>query len=251
MEERNFNLLYKTFLLATILVLGILIFFAGQMFFSAKTIERQNQNQITVSGQGKVYAKPDIAVLNLGVKSEGSAVAGVIQDNTTKMNAIISAVKEIGILEEDIQTTNYSLVPNYNYTELAGRIFDGYVLDQNIQVKIRDFSKISNVLSQATLKGANLIGQLSFTIDNPEQFKQEARQKAIEQAKASAKNLASVSGVKLGKIVNVYENYNPYYRAYDNVMGMGGAEVSSAPMPTIEPGQQEIVVNVNLTYLIK
>jgi len=252
MEEQTTKFLNKVFLLAAILIVGTLVFFVGQMVYHFKLVELQNNYQITVSGQGKVYAKPDIALASLGVTTEGSTTQDVISRNTEKMNAVIKAVKDLGVEDKDIQTTNYNLSPLYNYTEAAGRVFQGYTLEQNVQVKIRDFSKVGNVLQKATAAGANLVSNVQFTIDNPEQFKQEARAKAIEQAKSNAQNLAQVSGIKLGKLINVYENYvYPIYNS-SKVMGLGGgAAVESAPAPTIQPGQQEIEITINLTYQVK
>jgi len=252
MEEQTVKLLNKTFMLAAILVVGVLVFFVGQLILQNKSVSLQNQNQITVSGEGKVYAKPDIALVSLGVTSQRATVADVTKSNTDKMNAVIQAVKDLGIDEKDIQTTNYNLTPNYNWTEKTGSIFQGYTLDQNVQVKIRDFTKIGDVLSQATTKGANLVGSLQFTIDNPEQLKEQARAKAIAQAKANAQNLASESGIGLGRIINVFESSNPYPVIYNTkAMGMGGAAPESAPIPTVQPGQQEIDVTINLTYQVK
>lgn len=253
MDEQVNKFLGKTFMLVAVLVVGVLVFFVGQMVYQSKLIEIQNQNQITVSGEGKVYAKPDIALVSFGVSTEGLTVSDVTKRNTDKMNAVIEAVKAQGVEEKDIQTTNYNLYPQYNYTEAAGRLFQGYTLEQNIQVKIRDFTKIGDILAQATSKGSNLVGSLQFTIDNPEQFKNEARAKAIAQAKANAQNLASTSGISLGKLINVYENSSNYPVIYSNkAMGMGGGvAMDSAPVPTVQPGQQEINVTINLTYKVK
>jgi uncharacterized protein YggE len=190
-----------------------------------------------------------VAIISLGVKTTASTVADVTKTNTDKMNAVIEAIKNLKIDEKDIQTTNYSLSPNYNYTGKLGRIFEGYVLDQNIQVKIRDFTKIGDVLSQATAKGANLVGDLQFTIDNPEQFKEEARAKAIAQAKANAENLSKESGIRLGKLINVYEN-NYSMPIYNALKGIGAGALESVSVPTVQPGQQEINIVINLTYKI-
>jgi len=243
--------LNKVFMLTAILVVGVLIFFVGEMFLQQKTIDKASNFQITVSGEGKVYAKPDVAIVDLGVTTQGNTTAEVIKNNTDKMNAVIQAVKDSGVDEKDILSTAYNLSPLYNYTEAAGRIFQGYVLNQNIEVKIRDFAKIGDILSKATAKGANLANNLQFTIDNQEQFKQEARAKAIAQAKANAENLSKESGIKLGKLINVYENYI-YPMAYSKAAGIGGGGSDSAvPVPTIQPGQQEINITINLTYQIR
>jgi hypothetical protein len=250
-EDQTTKLLNKTFTLAAILVVGVLVFFVGQLAYQNKSLDQQNSNQITVSGEGKVYAKPDVAIVNLGVTTTGATVAYVTKTNTDVMNAVIEAAKGLSIDEKDIQTTNYNLAPQYNYTQRAGAIFQGYTLSQNIQVKIRDFTKIGDVLSQATAKGANLVGDLQFTIDNPQQFKDQARAKAIAQAKINAKSLATESGMGLGKLINVYESTNSYPVMYNSVKAMGGAAPEAASIPTVQPGQQEIDVVINLTYQVR
>lgn len=252
MEPEKINFINKGFKLAILLVAGILVMILGEVIYKVEVINQQNQNQITVSGEGKIYAKPDVAFLNLGVKTTATTVAVVTKSNTDQMNAIIEAIKALKIDEKDIQTISYNLSLNYNYTQNAGRIFEGYILSQEVQVKIRDFTKIGDVLSQATAKGANLAGDLQFTIDNPEQFRQQARAKAIAQAKANAQNLAKTAGIGLGKLINVYEGYSPSPVMYNSnaKLGMGGAAMDSAA-PTIQPGQQEINVTINLTYKVR
>jgi uncharacterized protein YggE len=221
------------------------------MVYQTRFLDQQNSSQVTVQGEGKVYVRPDIALVSLGVKTEGKTTADAITENSEKMNAVIKAVKDSGVDEKDIQTTNYSLSPLYNYTEAAGRIFQGYTLYQELQVKIRDFSKVGDILQKAVAQGANLTSNLQFTIENPEQYKQEARAKAIEQAKANAKNLEKTSGIKLGKLINVYENY-VYPMMYDSkAVGIGGGIEESAPSPVIQPGQTEINVTINLTYRVR
>ncbi len=251
MEEQTVKFLNKSYILAVILVLGILVFFVGQMVYQSRILDQQNMNQITVSGEGKIYAKPDIALIDLGVATQAVTVADVTKNNTNKMNAVLDAVKGLEIDEKDIQTTNYNLTPLYNYTQDSGRVFQGYTLSQNIQVKIRDFTKIGDVLSKATTAGANLVGDLQFTIDNPEQFKEQARAKAIEQAKANAQNLAKESGIGLGKIIDVYESSSPYPVAYEYANALGASDMKSTQAPAIQPGQQEINIAINLTYQVR
>ncbi|MCX6719594.1 MAG: SIMPL domain-containing protein [Candidatus Staskawiczbacteria bacterium] len=268
MEQDMMKFLNKVFMLTAVLIVGVLIFFVGQLILQERSIDQQNNYQITVSGEGTVYAKPDVAQVNLGVTSQAGTVADVTKANTEKMNAVIEAVKGLNIDEKDIQTTNYSLTPVYDnyviptsvptagammYPVRTGSAVTGYKLEQDIQVKIRDFSKVSDVLSQSTAKGANVVGDLQFVIDKPEQFKEQARAKAIAQAKDNAQNLSKESGVSLGKLINVYENY-VYPMAYSTnsaKLGMGGGVADFAPAPTIQPGQQEISVTINLTYQVR
>lgn len=261
MDEQTIKFLNKTFTLAAVLVVGVLVFFVGQIALQSRSLDQQNQNQITVSGVGKVYAKPDVALVSLGVTTQATTVADVTKNNTAQMNAVIQVLKDLKVDEKDIQTTNYSLTPVYNnlkYSQISGMMnlstqgntIVGYSLEQNIQVKIRDFAKIGDIISQATAKGSNAVGDLQFTIDKPEQLQQQARALAIADAKSNANNLSKESGIGLGKLINVNEGYSPSPIMY-SAKAMGGGVAESAPAPTIQPGQQEIDVTVNLTYQVK
>jgi hypothetical protein len=267
MEGETIKFLNRVFVLAGVLIVGVLVFFVGEMVLQQKAIDSASNYQVTVSGEGKVYAKPDIALVSLGVTTTATTVADVTKNNTDKMNAVIEAVKKLGVEDKDIQTTNYNLTPVYNDrytipTEVptassvmsysTKTILTGYKLEQNIQVKIRDFAKISDVLAQSTASGANLVGDLQFTIDNPEQYKEQARAKAIAEAKTNADNLVKDSGINLGRLINVYENYAYPMNYSSKAVGMGGGTIDSAvPAPTIQPGQQEIDVTINLTYQVR
>ncbi|MEK7104165.1 MAG: SIMPL domain-containing protein, partial [Patescibacteria group bacterium] len=125
--------------------------------------------------------------MNLGITTEGNKVETIVQANTEKMNAVLTDIKALGIEEKDIKTKNYSLQPRYEWTETGARIPRGYTLTQTIEVKIRDFAKIGNVLEIASSKGVNNIGDLQFTIDDIEKAKSIAREKAIANAKEKAK----------------------------------------------------------------
>ena len=274
MEEQTIKFLNKAFILSAVLTAGILIYLFALIGYQGQTLNQQNANQITVSGQGKVYAKPDVAVISLGVTSQATTVAAVTKSNTDKMNTVIAAVKKLGVADQDIQTTNYSLTPVYSNNYIVptpvpmmypnnagstsggtmirtGPTLTGYELDQNVQVKIRDFTKVGDILSGATSSGANLVGDLQFTIDSPEQFQQQARAKAIADAKANAQNLAKESGIGLGKLINVIEGYSPSPVMYTQDLKMGAGIATPSAAPVVQPGQQEIDVTISLTYQVK
>ncbi len=265
MDEQLQIFIKRGQLMVAILVGALVVFLLGQLGLQSKAVDQQNQNQITVSGEGKIYAKPDIATVSFGVATDGKTVAEVTKSNTAKMNTVINAIKALKVDEKDIQTTNYSLTPVYENSVIYapvpmmypniiggnGTTLTGYKLEQDIQVKIRDFTKIGDVLAKATASGANTIGDLQFTIENPEKFHDQARAEAIKQAKANANNLAKESGINLGKLINVFENSGPYPVMY-SAMGKGVANAPDAvAVPTIQPGQQEIDVTINLTYQVK
>lgn len=253
MEQNRFDLSNRLYFLVLAVGILLLILLGVSAYSINKTAAGNTPREISFSGEGKVYAKPDLAIVQLGMSSEATTSEAVVKDNTDKMNAITAAIKALGVADTDIQTTNYNLSPKYNYTDNKGSFIDGYTLNQNIQVKIRDFNNISAVLQKTTSLGANTIDQLQFTIDNPDKLKAQATDVAITNAKTKATNIASASGLKLGKIVNVYEGGGviaptPNYATADKAMGMGGG--SSITAPDIQTGQQEIDVTMSVTYQV-
>ena len=210
--------------------------------------DAQYKNTVAISAEGKVLAKPDIGQVDLTVFTQKSAVSPAQTENTQKMNAIIEALKILGIKDEDLKTVNYQINPNYQYT--TGRsVIIGYEVRQTLEVKIRDLSQTAAILDKAATLGANEIGSLSFTIDDQEKLKTEARDQAIASAKAKAQTLANILGVKLGQVANFTESSAVPYPVYYNTsekLGIGGGGVA----PDVQTGQNEITVNVVLTYEI-
>lgn len=251
-ETKQLDLSDKVYKLVVAIIILVAVFYFGQLTYNYQTLPQNYPQEISVSGQGKIYAKPDVAVLVLGVESKGAKVSDIVKDNTDKMNKIIKDVKDSGVDEKDIQTTQYSITPEYNWTERGGRIFVGYTLNQQITAKIRDFEKIGSILDKATTDGANAVGDLQFTIDSPEKARAEARAKAIEQAKEKAKTLVSQSGLKIVKLVNISEGYQGTPQLlYKSASGMGGAAESISIAPDIQSGQMEIDSTVTLTYRVR
>lgn len=204
---------------------------------------------IEISGIGKALAIPDIATISLGLETEKTAVASAQAENTKKMNQLYDELKKNEIPKEDITTTQYSVYPKYEWKN-DSQIFKGYVVTQNVTVKIRNFEKIPNILELIGTLGLNQVNSLNFTVDNPETLQQEARVKAIKNAREKAEALAKEAGVKLGRIISFSENndiLNPeLYRNY----AMKDLSAGGGPAPQIEPGSQEISVQINLSYEI-
>ncbi len=250
-ETKQIDLSDKVYKLVIAIVVLVALFYAGSLFYNFQTLPQNYPQEISVSGSGKVYAKPDVAVLVLGVENRGAKISDIVKDNTDKMNKIISDAKGSGVDEKDIQTTQYTITPEYNWTERGGRTFIGYVLTQQITAKIRDFEKIGSILDKTTADGANAIGDLQFTIDNPEQVQADARAKAIEQAKGKATVLAKQSGLKIVKLINVSENGYYPQPLYGKGGGVATMESSANVAPDIQPGQMEISSTITLTYRVR
>lgn len=214
------------------------------------------QWQVTVSGQGRVTYTPDVATVNLGVQVDkaGDAASALGKLNTT-MTRVLAAVKDVGIPDADIQTQNYTLYAQYDYIDNTSTLA-GYNANQQLAVKVRNLDKqsdlVAKVISAASDAGANQVNGVSFEASNIEELKQQARLKAIEDARSKAGVLASAAGVRLGKVVGWWENVvsvpgqpGPYYYGDKGGMGAGGA------MPTVPSGSPEVVVEVGVNYKIK
>jgi len=215
--------------------------------------EAEVKNTISVSGTGEIWTKPDLVLIDFSVVGEKKTVIEAMAENTKKMNSVIEAIKSQGVEEKDLKTTNFSISPRYEWYEKseiypAGkRVLVGYEVNQTLQVKIRDLTKIGNIIQVATKAGANQVGDLRFTIDKQDELKSQARKEAIEKAKVMAKEIAGQLGVKLVKITNFSENATapiPYPYFMERAMG-GGAET-----PQIQTGENKIEVQVSITYEI-
>lgn len=205
---------------------------------------------VSFSGEGKIKAAPDTAKVEIGLLTEGKDSISVQNENSSKMNAVIKFLKNQGVKDEDIKTNNYNLSPKYDYNKGKSTLV-GYILNQTLSVTIRDIAKVGSILDGAVSSGANQINSISMLVDKPEELKNKAREEAVKQAKEKARLTSKTAGFRLGRIVNFSENSAGEPPMYYEAMGMGGAVAKSAPAPQIEPGSQDITINVTLTYLIK
>lgn len=209
---------------------------------------KKGENTISVSATGEVYAKPDVALTSFSVVTEAKTVSEAVAENTEKMNAVIDLIKEQGIEAQDLKTIAFNIYPRYDWQEKGGkRVLRGYEAYQTLRVKIRNMEKIGVILQGATNQGANQVGDLQFTIDEPDKLQEQARAQAIEKARAKAKELAWQLGVRLGKVVQFSEGgvFPAFYMAEEMKAGIGGGGE-----PQIETGENKISVTVTITYEI-
>lgn len=227
-----------------------------------RSSEPTNFRSFYVQAEGESIGVPDVAQFSFEVISEGKTDIAVTQkDNTEKMNAVIAYLESEEIDKKDVKTQNYSINPRYTTTRCTyeeGKVcpppkITGYTVRQSVQVKIRDFDKISSVLKNLVDKGANSVSQLSFTIDDPTELENEARADAIAKAKAKANLIAKETGFTVGRLLEINENFysSPYIRTGGGMeMAVSYDTASSAPAPSIEPGSQEIKLSINMRYEI-
>lgn len=238
--------------LATLIIVAVAAIVITALW---KAKESNQQDRFSITGTGTVYAKADIANLQVGLRTGTKTTPALAtSESTKKMNDVVAVLKELGVEEKDIKTTGYSLNPVYNYTNQRGQELVGYEVTQNLTLKIRDLAKIGDIIAKTTEKGANQIGGINFTIDDEFALKNQARELAIEKAKEKAELIAKQSGMKLGEVKSVYESQEqtPVTYAYTNAkLDMAVSSGGGIASPEIQSGQNEIKVDVTLVYEVK
>jgi len=231
------------------LVLFSLVAFGLLAACSPSAVTPENVRSMSVNGIGRVTIVPDIATINIGVRSESDIVMDALDGNTAQANAIARVLKQLGIEDKDIQTSNFNIYPSERYDPMTGQV-EGrfFVVENTVNVTVRDLSSLGQVLNAVVEAGANSIYGISFNVEDRSAAVAEARDLAIQEAKAKAEVIAEAAGVQLGEIINisVYEGSMPvpFYDA------KGGAFAEEAAVP-IAAGTLAITMECNLTYAIK
>jgi len=215
-------------------------------------IVNQNNNQVSIVGQGKVKYQPDTANITLGVQVDKAPKADeALNTLNERVNKIISAVKVLGIEGDKIKNQNYSLYPAYDYTNGVNTPA-GYNANQQIIIEVSDVDKsfglLNQVIAESAKAGANQVLGISFSSSNIENLKQEARLLAIADAKTKAKSLSEAMEVSLGDLSGWWENVvspSPYYDYSYGGMGGGGSA------PVVSSGVYETTIEITLNYKIE
>jgi len=210
------------------------------------------QTGIWVSGQGRVTATPDIAILRLGIEAQERSVAQAQAEAAEAMDNVMEALKDNGVAEQDIQTQYFNIRQVTRWDDYKDReIVIGYRVTNVVAAKIRDVEKAGSIIDAVAAAAGDLtrIDSISFSIDDPSPYYAGARAEAMADARAKAEQLAELANVKLGKPTYISEGtmYVPpvYPRAvYEEAY-------AGAPPPTpISPGELEISLSVQVTYAI-
>ncbi len=209
------------------------------------------QHGIWVNGQGKVTAVPDIATLRLGIEAEETSVAEAQSRASEAMDSVMTALTKNGVAKKDIQTQHFSIrrITKWDRVKEEETVI-GYRVTNMVTAKIRDIDEAGTIIDAVAEAGGDLtrIDNISFSVDDPSDYHEEARREAMTDAKAKAKQLAELAGVTLGKPTYISESMQI---PYPKVM-MQGAVVREAAAPTpISPGEMEISLNIQVVYAIR
>lgn len=208
---------------------------------------------ISVTGDGESPMAPDMAIVTLSVVKQAKTAREALDENNKAMKDVLDSLKSGGIAERDLQTSGFSIQPQYNYPQpVDGQQQQpqliGYQTINAVTVRLRDLAKLGQVIDQSVTLGINQGGDIQFTNDKPEAALEEARKNAVAEAVKKAKTLSEAAGVKLGRIIEINENEprplpQPAYRA--TMMKEADAAVP------VQGGETTYHVSVTVTFAIE
>ena len=230
-------------------LLHLLVFkFMGPIPLSITSTVTQKSDTFNVTGEGSVDVPPDIAIVSAGVQVDGPTVKAAQSGLNTKINAVSAAVKNVGVADGDIKTTNYSIYPQYDYSVGNRQRITGYSASSNLTIKIRDIDRTNDVIDGAAAAGANQVSGISFDVDDKDKAMSDARTKAVADAKAKAQAAASAAGFRIGRIINYSEGTSGGVQP--PLLMRADAAMEKTVATSVEPGTNEIKITVTLSYEI-
>ena len=204
---------------------------------------------ISISATGHAYAEPDIASINTGVITEAEIAKDALAANTEAMTKVIETLKAAGLESRDIQTTDFSIQPKYQYNQdNSPPKLVGYTVSNQVSIRVRDLKKLGAILDAVVQSGSNQINGIQFDVSSAPALRDTARKQAVENARKLAALYAEAAGVKLGPILKIEET--------TSIVGpqvnyrVQAASADSAPVP-IAGGQQAIEAQVNIVWALQ
>jgi uncharacterized protein len=203
---------------------------------------------LSIAGTAEVHAAPDAALISAGVVIEGETAAATLKTNSTALAKVLDVVRAAGVEAKDMQTNGLSLQPRYYRPSVSSaadkpRIV-GYTAVNEVTLRVRDLSKLGDLLDKLTVAGANRIDGIQFVVSNQEGLLDEARRNAVADAKAKADLYAQAGGFTLGKVMGLSEDSVPGPRPMGRAMSMAAVP---APVP-VEAGEMTLSVRVRVVW---
>jgi uncharacterized protein YggE len=211
--------------------------------------------RIRVTGEGSANVAPDMAILELAVLREAQTARAALDANSAAMGEVLSSMGDLGVADRDLQTSNFSIQPKYTHPpvkssgERRAPEIVGYKVRNSLTVRVRDISKVGEILDKSVSLGVNQGGNIRFTNDDPSAAITRARAEAVESAMAKANTLADAAGVDVGDILEISEqSYSPRPQPMARAEMMMASASDSVPIAT---GENVYKVVVSVTFLIE
>ncbi len=211
----------------------------------------QPETTLAISAEGKVMRSPDIAFISTGVQSEAETAATAMADNSTAMNGVFRALEAANVDKIDMQTSNLSLQPRYDYANRqngAPPRLVGYTASNQLTVKVRDLDNLGETLDALVAAGGNTFSGLRFALNDDRAAKNEARTIAMREAQARADLYARASGYNVARVVTISESggFTPQPMQMARMSGLAAAD--STPIASGEVGY---AVTVHVTFELR
>ena len=203
---------------------------------------------LTVAGVGEASAAPDMAILSIGVETEGATAAEALRENSEKMRASIETLRSLGVDERDIQTSGLSVNPRYDYQPRnePPRLI-GFMATNVVTATLRDLEGAGAIIDETVGAGANTVRNLQFSFSDPQPLYDEARRNAIASARTKAALMSDSADVRLGSILTIQEGHIGGPKPYMPMARMEAAMDQSVPLQT---GESTVTANVTIVYEI-
>ncbi|MFP4438162.1 MAG: SIMPL domain-containing protein [Chloroflexaceae bacterium] len=230
----------------TLLLIAILVIVAGQSLTGAAQAQPAGvtgARQVTVVGRGEAKGTPDTGYVQIGVETEANTTEEALEQNNAQVAAIIEKIKQLGVAEEDIQTSNFSINTRYDND---GRRVVGYQVSNIVSVTIRNLEQTGTLLDQVVQVGANRVYGINFGVDDPSELLAQARDKAVADARSKAEQLAQASSASVGQVLVITENVGSQ-SPIPMPMRSEIAEEDAAAVP-IQTGRQTVSTQVQVTF---
>lgn len=200
---------------------------------------------VRVTATGTVAGEPDTAIVIVGTRTEAAEAAGALDENSRRMAALTAALRDAGIAERDIQTHDLRLTPRYDQVD-GRRRPAGYEVVNTVRIRVRDLAGLGGVLDAAVRSGGNVVENLVFAFDDPEALLDEARAKAVAEARRKAAALVGLAGAELGPLRSIGEAERlPGPEPRVAVMSLEAADVP------VQPGTLSVAVTVQAEWFIR
>jgi uncharacterized protein YggE len=207
---------------------------------------QEQQHIITMSGHGETHGQPDIAMLSAGVSVDAPTAAAALADANKDMQAILAALKKLGVADKDIQTRNFSVQPQYANGNGQAPHVTGYQVSNQVEVRLAEIGRLGPALDALVAAGANQTNGVNFSIHDPAALLAQARAQAVADARAKAETFAKAAGVALGSILSIAENGNGGPRP----MVFAAPMMKAASVP-VALGEEAVSADVTIAWEIK
>ncbi len=226
----------------TIFMLCTWVFMTDQGEVMAQGETKTPVRTIRLDATGSVKAKPDIAQIAMGVSTEAETARAALDKNSAAMTRVIDALKQAGLVGEDIQTVDFSVSPPIKNQGKTDGV-TGFRVTNLVQVTVRDLTKLGDILDKAVSQGSNEMGGIQFTIAQPAKLMDEARRQAMAAAIQKAELYAQAAGARLARVISIDEQGGAGWRP----QSMARASARSMEVP-IEVGEAELQVSISVTW---